>query len=488
MSTKLELPAVKTQLFIDGNWQDGALQKTKAVGNPATGEIVAQVAQAEIEDTKRTIKAADRAFSEWRKMELKDRVDLLHRVAQLLEEKVEKLAKIMTIEQGKPVAEAKAEILLGAENFRFNAEEARRIYGETIPAPNKRVYIVKKEPIGVTAAITPWNFPMGMVTRKLAPALAAGNTVILKPSSDTPLSALALFEIFEEAGFPRGVVNLLLGNSSEIGGELTASDVVRKLTFTGSTAVGQKLYQESGETLKKISLELGGHAPFIVFSDANLESAADGLIASKFRNNGQVCIAPNRIFVAKEVEQEFTKLVLDRVQNLKVGNGLQEGVNVGPLIREDAIHKIDRQLKDATERGAETLIGGGRLLGEDYEKGNFYAPTVLTGVTEQMLIFHEETFGPVIPIISFVSDDEVIKLANDSEFGLASYFYTENLERVEEISNALEYGMVGVNDTVISHPETPFGGVKHSGFGRENGHFGVEEYLNVKFVALKYRQ
>ncbi|WP_439442963.1 NAD-dependent succinate-semialdehyde dehydrogenase [Listeria aquatica] len=483
-----ELPKVKTQLFIDGNWQDGSLQKTKAVDNPATGEIIAQVAQAEMEDTKRAIEAAQKAFPKWREMELRDRVELLHRVARLLEENADRLAKIMTIEQGKPVAEAKAEILTGAENFRFNAEEARRIYGETIPAPNKRVYIVKKEPIGVVAAITPWNFPMGMATRKLAPALAAGNTVILKPSSETPLSALALFEIFEEAGFPRGVVNLLLGNSSEIGEALTASDAVRKLTFTGSTAVGQKLYQESGETLKKISLELGGHAPFIVFSDANLVSAADGLVAAKFRNNGQVCVSPNRIFVAKEVEQEFIKLVLERVQKLKVGNGLQEGVNAGPLIREDAIRKIDRQLKDAAEKGADILLGGERLLGEGYDQGNFFAPTVLTGVTEQMRIFHEETFGPVIPIISFVADDEVVKLANDSEFGLASYFYTENLERVEEISNALEYGMVGVNDMAISHPETPFGGVKHSGFGRENGHFGIEEYLNVKFVALKYRQ
>lgn len=340
-----ELPKVKTQLFIDGNWQDGSLQKTKAVDNPATGEIIAQVAQAEMEDTKRAIEAAQKAFPKWREMELRDRVELLHHVARLLEENADKLAKIMTIEQGKPIAEAKAEILTGAENFRFNAEEARRIYGETIPAPNKRVYIVKKEPIGVVAAITPWNFPMGMATRKLAPALAAGNTVILKPSSETPLSALALFEIFEEAGFPRGVVNLLLGNSSEIGEALTASDAVRKLTFTGSTAVGQKLYQESGETLKKISLELGGHAPFIVFSDANLVSAADGLVAAKFRNNGQVCVSPNRIFVAKEVEQEFIKLVLERVQKLKVGNGLQEGVDAGPLIREDAIRKIDRQLK-----------------------------------------------------------------------------------------------------------------------------------------------
>ncbi|MEN2667103.1 NAD-dependent succinate-semialdehyde dehydrogenase [Listeria aquatica] len=483
-----ELPKVKTQLFIDGNWQDGSLQKTKAVDNPATGEIIAQVAQAEMEDTKRAIEAAQKAFPKWREMELRDRVELLHHVARLLEENADKLAKIMTIEQGKPIAEAKAEILTGAENFRFNAEEARRIYGETIPAPNKRVYIVKKEPIGVVAAITPWNFPMGMATRKLAPALAAGNTVILKPSSETPLSALALFEIFEEAGFPRGVVNLLLGNSSEIGEALTASDAVRKLTFTGSTAVGQKLYQESGETLKKISLELGGHAPFIVFSDANLVSAADGLVAAKFRNNGQVCVSPNRIFVAKEVEQEFIKLVLERVQKLKVGNGLQEGVDAGPLIREDAIRKIDRQLKDAAEKGADILLGGERLLGEGYDQGNFFAPTVLTGVTEQMRIFHEETFGPVIPIISFVADDEVVKLANDSEFGLASYFYTENLERVEEVSNALEYGMVGVNDMAISHPETPFGGVKHSGFGRENGHFGIEEYLNVKFVALKYRQ
>ncbi|EUJ28030.1 succinate-semialdehyde dehydrogenase [Listeria floridensis FSL S10-1187] len=483
-----ELPTVKTQLFINGSWQDGANKETKAVKNPATGEIVAEIAQASESDVTAAIEAANKAFPDWRGIELKTRVDLLERVASLLEEKADRLARIMTIEQGKPLKEAKAEILTGAANFRFNAEEARRVYGETIPAPNKRIFLVKKEPIGVVAAITPWNFPMGMATRKLAPALAAGNTVILKPSGETPLSALALFEIFEEAGFPNGVVNLVMGKSSEIGDVLTKSDKVRKLTFTGSTAVGQALYQESGETLKKISLELGGHAPFIVFSDADVEAAATGLVAAKFRNNGQVCVSPNRIFVAKEIEQEFTDLVVKKVKQLQVGNGLKDGVDAGPLIREDAIGKIDQQLEDALAKGAELLVGGKRLSGQDFDQGFFYQPTVLNGVTREMKIFHQETFGPVIPIISFVSDDEVVKLANDSEFGLASYFYTQNLARVEEISNALEYGMVGVNEISISNPETPFGGVKHSGFGRENGHFGIEEYLNIKFVAIKYRE
>ncbi|EOV5966845.1 NAD-dependent succinate-semialdehyde dehydrogenase, partial [Listeria monocytogenes] len=342
------------------------------------------------------------------------------------------------------------------------------------------------QPIGVVAAITPWNFPGGMVTRKLAPALATGNTIVLKPSGDTPLSALAIFEIFEEAGLPKGVANIVMGSSKEIGETLTDSDDVRKLTFTGSTKVGQTLFKQSAETLKKISLELGGHAPFIVFDDANLDAAVNDLVAAKFRNNGQVCVSPNRIFVAKEIKEKFTKALVAKVKQLKVGNGLDD-VNVGPLIREDAIDKIDKQLKNATDKGAKVLTGGGRLTGSDYDKGNFYKPTVLDNVTREMDIFYEETFGPVIPLITFETEDEAIEMANDSEFGLASYFYTKDLARVEKVGAALEYGMVGANEIVISNPETPFGGVKHSGFGRENGHYGMEEYIQVKFINLKYR-
>ncbi|EJE4568352.1 NAD-dependent succinate-semialdehyde dehydrogenase, partial [Listeria monocytogenes] len=351
---------------------------------------------------------------------------------------------------------------------------------------NNHAFIVKKQPIGVVAAITPWNFPGGMVTRKLAPALATGNTIVLKPSGDTPLSALAIFEIFEEAGLPKGVANIVMGSSKEIGETLTDSDDVRKLTFTGSTKVGQTLFKQSAETLKKISLELGGHAPFIVFDDANLDAAVNDLVAAKFRNNGQVCVSPNRIFVAKEIKEKFTKGLVAKVEQLKVGNGLDD-VNVGPLIREDAIDKIDKQLKNATDKGAKVLTGGGRLTGSDYDKGNFYKPTVLDNVTRKMDIFYEETFGPVIPLITFETEDEAIEMANDSEFGLASYFYTKDLARVEKVGAALEYGMVGANEIAISNPETPFGGVKHSGFGRENGHYGMEEYIQVKFINLKYR-
>nr|WP_036064333.1 NAD-dependent succinate-semialdehyde dehydrogenase [Listeria fleischmannii] len=481
---KNQLPHVQTKLFINGEWTTGK-EGMKDVLNPATGEVVAQVAQGGELETKEAIQAAKNAFPKWRAKELSERVQILRKISQLLEEKADDLAKIMTLEQGKPLKEAKGEVLSGAATFLFAAEEARRLYGERIPAPNGHTYIVKKEPIGVVGAITPWNFPSGMATRKMAPALAAGNTLVLKPSSDTPLSAIAVFEIFEEAGLPKGVANLVMGDSKIIGGTLTASDDVRKLTFTGSTAVGQKLFEQSGETLKKISLELGGHAPFIVFEDADLESAADYLVAAKFRNNGQVCVSPNRIFVQKSIKEAFTKLVVEKVRALKVGNGLED-VDAGPLIRADAIDKILEQLEDAKTKGAKILLGGKRLTGAAYDNGFFFMPTVLDDVTQKMTIFYEETFGPVIPLITFETDDEAIQMANDCEFGLASYFFTKSVARVEEVSDQLEYGMVGVNEIAISNPEAPFGGVKHSGFGRENGHYGLEEYIQVKFVNLNY--
>ncbi|WP_289628200.1 NAD-dependent succinate-semialdehyde dehydrogenase [Listeria ilorinensis] len=484
---KTTLPKVETRLYIDGKWLEGMPGKEHDVINPATQEVIAKIAQAGEEETKQAIDAAKRAFPAWRKLELSERVKILRKISALLEEKADTLAKIMTIEQGKPLQEAKLEVLSGASTFLFAAEEARRLYGETIPAPNNHRYIVKKEPIGVVAAITPWNFPSGMATRKMAPALAAGNTLILKPSSDTPLSAIAVFEIFEEAGLPKGVANLVMGDSKVVGGVLTASDDVRKLTFTGSTAVGQKLFAQSGETLKKLSLELGGHAPFIVFDDADIDQAVEALVAAKFRNNGQVCVSPNRIFVDEKIKSDFVEKLLARVQKLKIGNGLDEGVDIGPLIREDAIEKIDEQLTDAVNKGAKVLTGGGQLHGDEFDQGFFYQPTILDQVTQKMNIFYEETFGPVIPLIRFQTVEEVIEMANDCEFGLASYFFTKDVARVEEVSDALEYGMVGVNEIAISNPETPFGGVKHSGFGRENGHYGLEEYLQVKFVNLKYR-
>lgn len=479
-----KLPNVRTELFIDGKWKDGSEERV-AVVNPATGEELVKIAQANKEDTKQAIEAAKVAFPIWSGMELAERVKILHRIGDLIEENADRLALIMTLEQGKPLAEAKAEVQTNIENMHWNAEEARRVYGETIPAPNNHKFEVKKQPVGVVGAITPWNFPSNMIIRKIAPAISAGCTVVLKPASSTPLSAIALFELFEEAGLPAGVANLVMGSASEIGEILTESKDVRKLTFTGSTKVGQLLYEQSGKTLKKISLELGGHAPYIVFADAAIDEAVDTLIKMKFRNNGQACTSPNRIFVEESIKEKFTEKVLKAVQNLTVGNG-QEEVDTGPLINEGARETIDAQLRDATEKGAKILFGGSRMDEGEYKNGFFYQPTVVDGITRDMDIFYEETFGPVIPLLSFNDEDKVIEMANDSNFGLASYFFTSDLRRAEKVSSALEYGLVGVNNSGVSQSETPFGGVKFSGLGRENGRQGIEEFLEIKFVHTSY--
>ncbi|UOB20679.1 NAD-dependent succinate-semialdehyde dehydrogenase [Macrococcus armenti] len=475
---------LNTGLYINGKWVD--TEDKKDVINPATGDVLTQVAQANETQTEDAIQAAHAAFPIWKALELKDRVQYLHKVADLLEENADRLAEIMTLEQGKPLKESKLEVIAGAESFRWNAEESRRLYGELIPAPNNHKYEVIYEPIGVVAAITPWNFPSGMITRKLAPALAAGNTVVLKPSSDTPLSALAIFELFEQAEFPEGVVNIVMGSSKEIGQAFTDSNIVKKLTFTGSTPIGKALYEQSAQTLKKMSLELGGHAPFIVNKDADLDAAVKGLIAAKFRNNGQVCIAPNRIFVHNAIKDAFMKKLIPAVEALKVGNGMNEDSNVGPLIREDAIDKIKQQIIDATDKGATLVTGGHRLTEGEYAKGFFMQPTVLDNVNKTMDIFYEETFGPVIPVITFDTLEEVIEMANDTEYGLASYAYANDSSAIQYISRNLEYGMVGINEVAISNAETPFGGVKHSGFGRENSHLGIKEYVTAKFVNTKY--
>ncbi len=477
---------VHTQLFIDGQWIDGNDKQTKEVINPATSEVIANVAQAGEQETTRAIEAASKAFTEWSRMELKDRVTILRKAADLIEENADYIAEVMTIEQGKPLSESKMEVIDGAESFRWNAEEARRLYGETIPAPNAHHYEVLYQPVGVVAAITPWNFPSGMVTRKIAPALAAGNTVVLKPSGDTPLTAIAIFEQLEQAGFPAGTVNLVMGSSSVIGKTMTDSDTVRKLTFTGSTPIGKELYKQSADTLKKLSLELGGHAPFIVHSDADVTASVEGLMGAKFRNNGQVCIAPNRIFVHEDIKEEFMKQLQVAVENLKVGNGLEEDSKVGPLIREDAIDKIKDQLNNALEKGATLVTGGERMTDGDYGKGFFFQPTIIDHVDQSMNIFYEETFGPVVPVISFNDLDKVIEMANDTEFGLASYAYASSAKAIYQLSTQLEYGMVGINEVKISNPETPFGGVKHSGFGRENSHLGIKEYVVEKFINTKY--
>ena len=463
---------------------EGSL-KPNVVLNPATGEELIAVEQGGAKETEQAIAAAKKSFPLWSGMELKERVKILHRIGDLIEENIDRLALIMTLEQGKPLAESKVEIQTNIDNMHWNAEEARRVYGETIPAPNNYKYEVKKQPVGVVGAITPWNFPSNMIVRKIAPAIAAGCTVVLKPASSTPLSAIAIFELFKEAGLPDGVANLVMGPASEIGKTLTASEDVRKLTFTGSTAVGQELYKQSGDTLKKISLELGGHAPFIVFADAPIEETVESLVKMKFRNNGQACTSPNRIFVEKSIKESFTKALQEAVSQVTVGNGL-DGVTVGPLINEEARKTIDEQIADAKEKGADILLGGERLTEGDYQKGFFYQPTILDGVTNKMNIFYEETFGPVIPLITFKSEEQVIKMANDSHFGLASYLFTKDLRLAEKVSRALQYGMVGINNTGISQPEAPFGGVKYSGLGRENGHFGIEEFMEIKFVNTFY--
>ncbi|RYM02698.1 NAD-dependent succinate-semialdehyde dehydrogenase [Sporolactobacillus sp. THM7-7] len=480
------LSDVPTQLFINGHWVDADGGETEDVINPATGEVIAKVAKGGAVEAERAIRAAQKAFPIWSSMDVDDRAGILRKIADLIIEKADDLAKIMTLEQGKPVAQAKGEILAGAESVRWYAEEMRRIYGETVPGPNGQIFLVQKEPLGVVGAITPWNFPSSMITRKISPALAAGNTVVLKPSPETPLSATSLMAIFQEAGLPDGAVNLVTGDAPAIGKALTSSDVVRKITFTGSTAVGKLLFGQSAETLKKVSLELGGHAPFIVFDDAPIDTVISELVAAKFRNNGQVCTSPNRIFIHHSILNEFTEKLVSAVKQVKVGNGLMDGVDTGPLIREDAIEKIDKQIADAVEKGANLKTGGKRLTDGAFADGYFYAPTVLAGVTNKMRIYYEETFGPVIPVISFKDDDEVIAMANDTVYGLASYFYTGDLKRIAQVSRSLQYGMVGVNSNAVAYPQAPFGGVKHSGFGRENGHQGIDDYVNIKFINLKY--
>lgn len=480
---KIDLPQVETHLYINGKWLEGS-EGTFEVKNPATGEILATVQKGGEKETKEAIQAANKAFEGWSQTSPAERAKLMNKMADLVENDSERLAKIMTMEQGKPLSQATAEIQTNVENLRWNAAEGQRILGDIVPSPTTNQWQVRKQPVGVVGAITPWNFPSNMIIRKISPAIAAGCTVILKPAKATPLSALALMELFEQAGFPEGVVNIVMGDSSTIGKILSESDDIQKITFTGSTEVGQILNEQAAPTLKKVSMELGGHAPFIIFPDADLELATEMLIKTKFINNGQVCTSPNRIFIHKEIKQKATDLIMEKMKGVSVGNGLDDPTT-GPLINEEGIEKIEEQLKDAVDKGAQILCGGKRLTEGEYANGFFFEPTVLDGVTKEMAIFYEETFGPVIPLITFEEEDQVIKDANDTIFGLASYFFSTNIHTVDHVSNQLQYGMVGVNDTAISNSATPFGGVKHSGFGRENGTYGVEEYIEVKFVTIR---
>jgi succinate-semialdehyde dehydrogenase/glutarate-semialdehyde dehydrogenase len=472
---------LRQQAFVGGAWCDADDGQTIAVINPANGETVASVPHMGAAETKRAIDAANAAWPAWRKLPAKERAAILRRWYDLMLENADDLALLMTLEQGKPLAEAKGEVAYAASYFEWFGEEAKRVAGETLasPWPDKRI-VVTKEPIGVCAAITPWNFPAAMITRKVAPALAAGCPIVLKPAELTPLSALALAVLAERAGVPKGVFSVVIGDSKAIGGEMTGNPLVRKLSFTGSTAVGRLLMEQCAPTVKKISLELGGNAPFIVFDDADLDAAVEGAIASKFRNAGQTCVCANRLYVQDGVYDEFARKLAVAVGKLKVGDGREEGVTQGPLIEEKAVRKIEQHIEDAQAKGAKLLLGGKRhALGH-----SFFEPTVLTDVTSSMLVAREETFGPLAPLFRFKTEDEVIAMANDTEFGLASYFYARDIGRVWRVAEAIESGMVGVNTGIISTEVAPFGGVKQSGLGREGSTYGMDDYLVVKYICM----
>ncbi|MGH8671175.1 MAG: NADP-dependent succinate-semialdehyde dehydrogenase [Burkholderiales bacterium] len=471
----------RSQCYIDGHWVDADDKARFAVTNPADNTVMGSVPDLGAAETRRAIDAANAAWSGWRAATAKQRAQVLRRWFELVMENLDDLAVLMTAEQGKPLAEAKSEIAYAASFIEWFAEEGKRVYGDTIPPhqPDKRL-IVLKQPIGVCAAITPWNFPCAMVTRKAAPALAAGCTVVLKPAEQTPYSALALAELAQRTGMPRGVFNVVTGNAATIGDELTANPVVRKLSFTGSTEVGKLLMRQCAGTVKKLSLELGGNAAFIVFDDADLDAAVEGAMASKYRNSGQTCVCANRIFVQNGVYQVFAEKLTKKVATLKVGTGFENGVQQGPLIDGQALAKVEAHVADAVARGATVLLGGKRhTLG-----GTFFEPTVLTEVSTDCLINHEETFGPVAALLRFGPEQEVIDLANATEYGLASYFYSNDVGRVFRVAEQLECGIVGVNTGLISNEVAPFGGFKQSGIGHEGSRYGIEEFLEIKYVCI----
>ncbi len=467
--------------YIDGNWGPSSSGDTLTVTNPATGGTLGHVPAVSRTDVVRAVNAAHTALPDWRSRTARERSTLLRRWFDLCIAHQDDLAVILTSEQGKPLAEARGEIAYGSAFIEWFAEEARRVYGDVIPpnTPGRRIVVIK-QPVGVVAAITPWNFPNAMITRKVGAALAAGCTVVAKPASSTPYSALALAVLAERAGIPRGVFNVITGSAGVIGGELTSNALVRKLSFTGSTEVGRRLLEQCAGTVKKVSMELGGNAPFIVFDDADLDRAVAGVMASKFRNAGQTCVCANRIFVQDGIYDRFATLLAEAVRKQTIGNGLEPGVTMGPLIDEAAVEKVEEHIADAVAHGASVLLGGHRhALG-----GTFFEPTILTSVPAGTKLMSEETFGPVAPLTRFSTEDEVIGLANDTEFGLASYFYTRDLARSWRVAEALEYGIVGINEGLISTEVAPFGGVKQSGLGREGSKYGIEDYLEVKYMHL----
>jgi succinate-semialdehyde dehydrogenase/glutarate-semialdehyde dehydrogenase len=469
----------RQQAYINGEWLDADNGQTIKVTNPATGEVIGTVPKMGTAETRRAIEAADKALPAWRALTAKERSAKLRRWFELMIENQDDLARLMTTEQGKPLAEAKGEIAYAASFIEWFAEEAKRVYGDTIPGhqPDKRLIVIK-QPIGVTAAITPWNFPAAMITRKAGPALAAGCTMVLKPASQTPYSALALVELAHRAGIPAGVLSVVTGSAGEVGGELTGNSLVRKLSFTGSTEIGRQLMQECAKDIKKVSLELGGNAPFIVFDDADLDKAVEGAIISKYRNNGQTCVCANRIYVQDGVYDAFAEKLAAAVAKLKIGNGLEDGTTTGPLIDGKAVAKVQEHIEDAVSKGAKVLTGG-KLI-----EGNFFEPTILVNVPKTAAVAKEETFGPLAPLFRFQDEAEVIAMSNDTEFGLASYFYARDMSRVFRVAEALEYGMVGINTGLISNEVAPFGGIKASGLGREGSKYGIEDYLEIKYLCI----
>ena len=471
----------REQCYIDGAWTSADSGKTFPVTNPATGEKLGTVPDLGAAETRRAIAAADAALAGWRAKTGKERAAILRKWNDLILANLDDLALLLTTEQGKPLAEAKGEITIGAAYIEWFAEEAKRVYGDTIPTPwaDKRIVVVK-QPVGVCGAITPWNFPHSMITRKVAPGLAAGCTIVLKPAEQTPFSALALAELAERAGFPKGVLNIVTGDPPAIGGELCANPTVRKMSFTGSTEIGRLLMRQSADTVKKLSLELGGNAPFIVFDDADIDAAVEGAMISKYRNSGQTCVCANRLFVQDKVYDAFAAKLTEKVKALKTGRGTESGVTQGPLIDAAALAKVEDHVADATKGGAKLLTGGKR----DARGGTFYEPTVIVDATPSMKIFREETFGPVAPLFRFRTDDEVVKMANDTEYGLAAYFYSRDIGRVWKVAEALDYGMVGVNSGLITTEVAPFGGVKQSGLGREGSMHGIEEFVEVKYICM----
>ncbi len=471
----------RQQAYVNGEWQAAASGETFDVRNPATGALLGTVPAMGTAETRQAIDAANAAWPAWRKKTAKERAAILRKWHDLMMANADDLALILTTEQGKSLAEAKGEIGYAASFLEWFAEEGKRVYGDTIPthAGDKRI-VVTKEPIGVCAAITPWNFPSAMITRKVGPALAAGCPIVVKPAEATPFSALAMAVLAERAGVPAGVFSVVTGDPKAIGGELTSNPVVRKLSFTGSTPVGRLLMAQCAPTVKKVSLELGGNAPFIVFDDADLDAAVQGAIASKYRNSGQTCVCTNRFYVHEAVYDQFAQKLAAAVGELKVGRGTEPGVTQGPLINEAAVLKVEAHIEDALAKGARVVTGGKRhALGH-----GFFEPTVLTGVTPAMKVAKEETFGPLAPLFKFSSDDEVIQFANDTEFGLAAYFYSRDIGRVWKVAEALEYGMVGINTGIISNEVAPFGGVKQSGLGREGSHYGIDDYVVIKYMCL----